>query len=357
MGLEGQVRAMSAAGNALSSNAFAAEMIAPSCDAGTGGPGCFVARDFSLETVETGTILHLSAQGLYRAFLNGQRVGDDLLTPGWTCYDDRIAYQSYDVSALLKPGKNRLEIWLGDGWYRSRLMWALNPIPNTWGSRIGAFAELVARGKTLIKTDASWASGFTPVTGNGIYHGEDFDARIGVADTHGVEILPFDRSLLVPHETAAVKEMDRVAPLESWADEETTVYDFGQNCGAYARDRGAGSGGRACAGGVLGSARSEPRFRQPQFPLGPGRAALHGEGRRRGDLRAALHLLRLPLRSRHTDRRSEASGDPPGPGDLGPRSGGRVHLWRGVRQPAGPEHDLVAAVELHRDPDRLPAAG
>jgi alpha-L-rhamnosidase len=235
MGLQGQVRLQSAAGNAMSSNGFTAEMIAPACDAGTGGPGTFVARAFDLAEVPAGAMLHLSAQGLYRAFVNGIRVGDDLLTPGWTCYDDRIAYQSYDVSALLKPGKNRLEIWLGDGWYRSRLMWALNPIPNTWGTRIAAFAEMVAGGKTVVKTDASWVSGFTPVTGNGIYHGEDYDARIALQDTHGVEVLPFDRALLVPHETGAVKEIDPVAPVVTWADGATTIYDFGQNCGAYAR--------------------------------------------------------------------------------------------------------------------------
>lgn len=235
MGLEGQVRALSAAGNALSSKGFTAEMIAPSCDGGTGRVGCFVAREFDLAEVPQGAVLHLSAQGLYRAFLNGARVGDDLLTPGWTCYDDRIAFQSYDVTPLLKPGRNRLEIWLGDGWYRSRLMWALNPIPNTWGSRIGAFAELVAGGKTLLRTDASWRSGFTPVTGNGIYHGEDFDARIAPVDTQGVEVLPFDRGLLVPHETGAVKEMAPVSAVEHWADGESAVYDFGQNCGAYAR--------------------------------------------------------------------------------------------------------------------------
>lgn len=235
MGLEGQVRAGSAVDKLLPKNGFSAEMIAPACDAGTGGPGSFVARDFDIAQAGEGAVLHLSAQGLYRAFLNGARVGDDLLTPGWTCYDDRIAYQSYDVSALLKPGRNRLEIWLGDGWFRSRLMWALNPIPNTWGDRIGAFAELVAGGQVLVKTDASWRSGLTPVTGNGIYHGEDYDARIDIADTHGVEVLPFDHALLVPHETGAVKEMAPVAAVESWADGATTVFDFGQNCGAYAR--------------------------------------------------------------------------------------------------------------------------
>lgn len=235
MGLEGQLPAMPATGIGLIANDFTAEMVAPSCDAGTGGPGCFVAREFDLDVVPPGSVLHLSAQGLYRAFLNGKRVGADLLTPGWTCYDDRIAYQSYDVTGLLKPGVNRLEIWLGDGWYRSRLMWPQNPIPNAWGTRIAAFAELVANGRTLLKTDASWRSGLTPVTGNGIYHGEDFDARIAAADTAGVDVLAFDRSLLVPHETGAVKEMAPVAAVQSWADGGATVYDFGQNCAAYAR--------------------------------------------------------------------------------------------------------------------------
>ena len=233
MGFEGQV--LSVSGGVLSGPVFTAQMIAPSCDAGAAGPGCFVARAFDLEEIAQGTVLHLSALGLYRAFLNGRRVGEDLLTPGWTCYDDRLAYQSYDVTALLKTGANRLEIWLGDGWYRSRLMWALNPIPNTWGSRTAAFAELVAGGKTVLKTDASWRSGLTPVTGNGIYHGEDFDARIAPVDSYGVSVVPFDTTLLVPHETAPVVEMAAVAAVTNWPDGPAIVYDFGQNCGAYAR--------------------------------------------------------------------------------------------------------------------------
>ena len=235
MGLERQMRVNSARGKAMSGHIFSAEMIAPVCDAGTGGAGSFVAREFDLATVTLGSLLHLSAQGLYRAFLNGHRVSHDLLTPGWTCYDDRIACQTYDVTALLQVGANRLEIWLGDGWYRSRLMWALNPIPNTWGDRIGALAELVAEGRTILKTDASWKSGLTPVTGNGIYHGEDYDARIAIADTHGVEVLPFDHALLVPHEADPVREMDPVAALDQWQDGDSTVHDFGQNCGAYVR--------------------------------------------------------------------------------------------------------------------------
>ena len=69
-------------------------MIAPLSDAGRATPASFVAQGFSLSAVPASAVLHVSAQGLYRAFINGKRVGDDLLTPGWTCYDDRIAYHS-----------------------------------------------------------------------------------------------------------------------------------------------------------------------------------------------------------------------------------------------------------------------
>ena len=64
MGLDGQMRHQSAAGKLLSVHKFSAAMIAPDCDGGAGGPGCFVARDFVLTEVTGGSILHLSAQGL-----------------------------------------------------------------------------------------------------------------------------------------------------------------------------------------------------------------------------------------------------------------------------------------------------
>ena len=87
-------------------------------------------------------VLRISALGLYRAFINGVRVGNDLLTPGWTSYDKRLSYQTYDVGPLLRHGQNVIDIWLADGWYRSQMMWPQNPIFNTWGSEIAAIAEL-----------------------------------------------------------------------------------------------------------------------------------------------------------------------------------------------------------------------
>jgi len=212
-------------------------MIAPLSDAGRATPASFVAQGFSLAAVPASAVLHLSAQGLYRAFINGKRVGQDLLTPGWTCYDDRIAYQSYDVAPLLRSGENRIEIWLADGWFRSQMMWALNPIYNCWGDRIAAIADLVADGATIVATDGNWKSGLLPVRQSGIYYGEDYDARLEtLATTHGVEPLSFDTSLLVPHETAPVRELAPLKAIESWTDEESrAVHDFGQNCGGYIR--------------------------------------------------------------------------------------------------------------------------
>ncbi len=221
-----------------------AAMVAPTCDGGQGTAGTFVSRVFTLEQVPASARLNISALGLYRAFINGSRVGDDLLTPGWTCYDDRIAYQSYEVSPLLRTGENRIEIWLGDGWYRSQILWASNPIFNCWGDRIAAIAEIVAGENTLLATDATWRSGFTPVARNGIYYGEDYDARIVTSDRDGVEVLDFDRALLVPHEADAVKELAPLAAVESWTEADgRRVFDFGQNCGAYIRIRVKGKPG------------------------------------------------------------------------------------------------------------------
>ena len=214
---------------------WAAQMIAPLSDAGQGTPASFVAKDLTLATVPADATLRISAMGLYICFINGTRVGHDLLTPGWTCYDDRIAFQTYPVARLLKPGANHIEIWLADGWWRSQMMWAAAPIYNCWGDKIGAIAELSSGPDILLQTDATWVSGLLPVRKSGIYYGEDYDARVVAKPTHGVQILPFQTTLLVPHETGPVVELPTIAPVDQWSDDVGTIYDFGQNVGGYVR--------------------------------------------------------------------------------------------------------------------------
>lgn len=224
---------------------WVAQMISPLADRGQGTPASFVSKQFDLTSVPAEAVLHISAQGLYRCFINGKRVGNDLLTPGWTNYDDRIAYQSYPVSNHLKPGQNRIEIWLADGWWRSQLLWKQNPIFNCYGDKIGAIAEISSGAGTLLKSDDSWRSGLLPITKSGIYYGEDYDARQETLnDAQGVAVLDFKTKLLVPHETSAVKEMEPLASIENWTDREGgTVHDFGQNAAGYVRFTAQGAAG------------------------------------------------------------------------------------------------------------------
>lgn len=221
---------------------WAAEMIAPSTDAGEGSQSSFLASSFSVAG-NGSYVLHISAFGLYRAFVNGMRVGTDCLTPGWTCYDDRVAFQSYDITDMLVPGENRIEIWLGDGWYRSPLMWGDDPVVNTWGERVAALAEIVTDGQVVCKTDRSWKSGLLPVTKSGIYWGEDHDARISPEVLGTVEVLPTDHALFVAQEAGPVRELDALDPVETWQDGDAQIYDFGQNVAGYTAITVRGSAG------------------------------------------------------------------------------------------------------------------
>lgn len=220
----------------LSNAAWSAQMVRPLSDNGVGTPASFLRKSFSLDGVSGSETLRISALGLYLCFINGKRVAKDILTPGWTSYDARISYQTYDVSDLLVAGQNSVEIWLADGWLRSQMMWGKAPIFNTWGDQIAAIAELRngTDGAVLLATDASWQSGELPIRKSGIYFGEVFDARMPATVSAGSEAISFDVSRLVAHETTPVRELASLNPVKQWTDAEgRAVYDFAQNIGGY----------------------------------------------------------------------------------------------------------------------------
>jgi alpha-L-rhamnosidase len=226
-----------ASGSRTLARNWTAKMVRPLADKGVGTPASFVAKSFTLDTVSGREVLDISALGLYVCFINGKRVGKDVLTPGWTAYDARLSYQTYDVGPLLVAGENRIEIWLGDGWLRSALMWGKHPIHNTWGSEIAALVELRGQkgdAEPILVTDASWESGELPIRKSGIYFGETFDARIAPTVSAGTEVIEFDSVRLVAHETTPVRELDALTASRTWTDTEgRTVFDFAQNVGGY----------------------------------------------------------------------------------------------------------------------------
>ena len=77
---------------AIAATSWSAQMVRPTSDAGVGTPGSFLRKEFETGNISGREVLRISALGLYRAFINGQRVGNDLLTPGWTSYDKRLSF-------------------------------------------------------------------------------------------------------------------------------------------------------------------------------------------------------------------------------------------------------------------------
>ena len=80
-----------------------------------------VRRSFEVASDVARARLYVSAHGLYEVEINGRRVGDDALSPGWTVYGERLRYYTYDVTEHLRAGVNAIGSWLADGWYRGRL--------------------------------------------------------------------------------------------------------------------------------------------------------------------------------------------------------------------------------------------
>jgi alpha-L-rhamnosidase len=123
--------------------------------------------------------LRATALGSYRMSINGSRIGNDILTPDWTDYRKRVLYQTYDVTAQLKPGKNTIEALLGDGWYGSALGWAgarfnFGPPP----PRLLAQLEVTYTdgSRDVFATDSSWEAAESAIQHSEIYGGEFYDA-------------------------------------------------------------------------------------------------------------------------------------------------------------------------------------
>ena len=123
--------------------------------------------------------VYVTSHGFYELHLNGKKVGDQVLTPGWTSYGKRLQYQVYDVTGMLIKGNNAIGAVLGDGWYRGTLAWG-----NNWavyGKKLGLLLQLKITftdgSETLIVSDETWkASNDGAIRMNDIYNGETYDA-------------------------------------------------------------------------------------------------------------------------------------------------------------------------------------
>lgn len=130
--------------------------------------------------------LYVTALGLYEFYINGQRIGKDYFTPGWTDYDKRVYYQTYDVTSKLKAGENVFGSLISEGWYAGYLGYALlvqNPVVKNFYGKVPLLKAQIeveyANGKKeIITTDGSWKSNHGAMVEADILNGETYDARL-----------------------------------------------------------------------------------------------------------------------------------------------------------------------------------
>ncbi|MFC1782051.1 family 78 glycoside hydrolase catalytic domain [Planctomycetota bacterium] len=147
-------------------------------------PAPLFRREFELSKPVRRARLYITGLGYYEACLNGRRVGDHLLDPGWTVYSKRVFYSTYDVTDQIQTGDNCLGVTVGNGWY--------NPLPmKMWGwlnlrehltigrPRFIAQLDIVFTdgSETSIVSNENWKVAPGPVLRNNIYLGEVYDAR------------------------------------------------------------------------------------------------------------------------------------------------------------------------------------
>ncbi len=215
----------------LGADDWTARFVSPR-DNAYGSPAPLVAGVAELPADIVKARLYSTAHGIYLPELNGERVGDDELAPGWTAYQQRLRYQTYDVTGLVVSGENRLEFLVGNGWYRGRL--GFHGKNSLYGDRVAVLAQLevtTADGQVhTFATDDTWTSRESAIVADDLYDGQRTDLRRIPGEAMPVDVLDADLSLLVAPDGPPVRITEVVPAVEiTTSPSGKTLVDFGQN--------------------------------------------------------------------------------------------------------------------------------
>jgi alpha-L-rhamnosidase len=205
-------------------------------------PSPLFRKEFLLNKKVVSATAYITAHGLYEAQINGRRIGDAYLTPGWTSYKTRLQYQAFDVTPLLKDGVNAVGVTLGSGWYRGTIGYTNSK--NVYGKDIALLFQLnivYSDGSTdLVWSNDTWKSSTGSIRSSEIYNGETIDARLDKmgfsspgyndADWSGVKLADFSFDNLIATYNEPVKKHETFQPVRIFTTPKGEhVMDFGQN--------------------------------------------------------------------------------------------------------------------------------
>lgn len=204
----------------------------------------FLRKEFAVKSELKQARLYVSARGIFQAHLNGVKIGDDVMTPGFTLYKKFIETLTYDVTDMVSKGKNALGLYVGSGWYSGRLgwdqkQWVVKPKPQG----ICQLELIYANGeKDVIVSDEQWKGTRNgPIVFSDYYDGELYDANLELGDWNKVgydteswtSVLTEDLNpeiKLVPkrHNTVTIKTQVRPIAITE-PKKGAFVFDMGQN--------------------------------------------------------------------------------------------------------------------------------
>lgn len=211
-------------------------------------------KDFDVDDGISNATLYVSALGYYELWLNGNRIGENILSPEWTDYNQRLQYQTYNVTNLIKTGDNAICATLADGWALGRLAgikWMKNfPHRGFYATDRRLIAKLVieyANGDIReIPTDSSWKinpHGYILEADN--FAGETIDARnLDISWTKpGYDVSKWDNASvdstvhrnLVPQVNEPIQIHTTLSPVRIWKRGDKYMVDFGQNIAGFCK--------------------------------------------------------------------------------------------------------------------------
>ncbi|MED3728376.1 alpha-L-rhamnosidase [Priestia filamentosa] len=193
--------------------------------------------------------IYISGLGIYHLEMNGEKVGDEYLAPGFHAYDYWLQYQTYDVTDQLKQGENAIGVMLGNGWYKGRF--GFDGVHyELYGNQFALIAELHVTLKdgttTIVKTDDAWKCTSSPITFSDIYDGEIYDATKEIKDWslpklndqnwNQVLETEINTEKFIGRLSLPVKIMEKRKPIEKIITPAgETVIDLGQNMTGWLR--------------------------------------------------------------------------------------------------------------------------
>ena len=241
----------------LSQSEWKAKWIEMESDTSRYSPSPHFRKEFQITRTISSARVYVTSHGFYELQLNGKKVGDQVLTPGWTSYGKRLQYQVYDVTKMLSKGSNAIGAVLGDGWYRGTLAWG-----NNWaiyGKRLGILFQLKIKytdgSEAMIVSDDTWkASNDGAIRMNDIYNGETYDANkklsgwsnSGYDDKNwkSVKIGDYNNTNLIASEGSPVRKIQEIKPVKIFKTPKgNLIVDMGQNMVGWLRLKVSGNKG------------------------------------------------------------------------------------------------------------------